>query len=130
MRSMLFVLLVGALASHAAAQSKFPADEKALRDLAAKLDTGTPAEETPNGIVFTGALRQPRVRGEAPAQPIARVQGRQDSATAERAPPGPASRATVTSTAHGETGRPDRAPPDPTKIATPAKNAHEFEIRH
>jgi ketosteroid isomerase-like protein len=77
MRSMLFVLLVGALASHAAAQSNFPADEKALRDLAAKLDTGMPAEETPNGIVFTGALRQPRVRGEAPAQPIARVQGRQ-----------------------------------------------------
>jgi ketosteroid isomerase-like protein len=29
------------------------------------------------GIVFTGALRRPRVRGEAPAEPIARVKGRE-----------------------------------------------------
>ena len=47
-----------------------------------------------------------------------------DSATTERAPPGPASRATVASSE--EIGRPDRAPHNPSKVAARAKNAHDF----
>jgi hypothetical protein len=71
------VLFVLASTSFAPAQGVFPADDKALRDLTEKLDTGAAVEETANGVVFTGALRRPRVRGEAPAEPIARVKGRE-----------------------------------------------------
>jgi hypothetical protein len=46
-----------------------------------------------------------------------------DSATRERAPPGPASRATVANGCRKE--RLDRAPHTPTKIATP-RHDHEF----
>jgi hypothetical protein len=78
MRSIVAIaVFVPALTSFAPAQIAFPADEKVLRDLSAKLDTGAAVEETPNGIVFTGVLRRPRVRSEAPAEPIARVKGRE-----------------------------------------------------
>ena len=46
----------------AAAQS---ADEKAIRDLIAKLGAGEQVEQTANFVMFTGAYNRPFVRGES-----------------------------------------------------------------